>query len=520
MRHEVVVRFVALCTAVLAVGCGTEGMTEPEETGTVEQGLVDPSRSLAVTDLDILKPFTFERVMDQLVATSGVVGADKHTLFKQWWDTQNPGPGLGLGPHCDDEITAGQPSLNGYPWECPRGEGYQIGVDPYDPSLPPLYIPIGLFNRFDLAPADGSHCGEYRIVFAMNPNSPHAAGRNLVIFEAVLPNPKPDLGIQGCLPVAKMWYDLTSISNPFDRRDILEKFYFHGWDGFPPVVHADHYGSRLGADGYGCSTGQIRTNQFVGGEWNLREFRLVKDCRCGKCFLLIVPTTVKDNPYGELFDPSSPHPAVSALQAEVLGAVGSLGTGGVNDVRWTVNNKLNSGESISLFGGPYDYLNLFVTGTPSNPTFWNDIDTQIGAIFGPGFYTPEEIITRAQTQSCAGCHHTTNFANIGNGFTWPDSIKFVHVEEFPVGGAYPISNALINEFLPHRATLLENFVLSGGTAAPTNNKCRMPLPPELDVDCNSKAAVEVVLRPFKPSGLEALVPRGAKIRTLGGARVH
>jgi len=519
MRQAVVRRFFVLCAAALAVGCGTEAMTEPGPTGSVEQGLVDPFRSLAVTDLEILEPFTFERVMDQLVSTSGVPGANIHDLFWQWWDTQNMGPSLGMGPHCDDEITAGQPSLNGFPWECPRGEGYQIGVDPYSPPDNPLYIPIGLFNRFDLAPADGSHCGEYRIVFAMSPSSGDARGRNFVIFEAVLPNPRPDLGIQGCYPVAKMWYELTNIDDIAERRAILEHFYFHGWEDFPPVVHAEHYGTHLGADGYGCSTGQIRTNQFAGGEWNLREFRLVKDCRCNQCFLVMAPTTVKDNPWGQLFDPTSSHPLVPALQSTLLGAVGSLGNGGVNDLGWTVDNKLNPGESVAVGGGPDDYFNFFVGGTPSSPGFWASIDAQITALFGPGFYTPEEIVTRAQTQSCAGCHHTTNFANIGNGFTWPDSFDFVHVMEFPAGPAYPLSNALINEFLPHRAQLLENYIVSGGSAAPTNNRCRMPMPPELDVDCLSEASRRVDLRSFKASGLEALVPR-SKVRSLGGARVH
>lgn len=522
MRHAVVGRFIALFLASFAVGCGgTEVSTEGPATGSIQQGIVDPSRSLAVTDEVILKHFPFERVMEQLVATSGVAGANKHDLFWQWWDTQNMGPSLGMGPNCDDETTGGVPSLNGFPWECPRGEGYQIGVDPYSPPDNPLYIPIGLFNRFDLAPANGTHCGEYRIVYAMNPNSGDAQGRNFIIFEAVLPNPKPDLGIEGCMPVAQMWYDLTSINDPDHRREILEKFYFHGWDYFPPVVHAEHYGTHLGGDGYGCSTGQIRTNQFVGGEWNLREFRLVKDCRCNNCFLLIVPTTVKDNPWGRLFDPTSGHALTPLLQSTVLGSVGSLGNGGVNDLRWSVDNKLNPGESIAAGGGPDDYLNFFLSGTPSSPFFFNDIDMQIGGIFGPGFYTPEEIVTRAQTQNCAGCHHTTNFANIGQGFIWPNSIDFVHVMEFPSGGFFPISDALINEFLPKRAQLLEDFITSGGSSAPTDTKCRIPIPQELDVDCRSKAAVRVDLRSFKPSGLEQLVRKDRdRIRTLGGSRTH
>ena len=30
------------------------------------------------------------------------------------------------------------------------------------------FFPVALFNRFDLAPEDGAHCGEYRIVYAMH----------------------------------------------------------------------------------------------------------------------------------------------------------------------------------------------------------------------------------------------------------------------------------------------------------------------------------------------------------------
>jgi hypothetical protein len=36
------------------------------------------------------------------------------------------------------------------------------------------FAPVALFNRFDLVPADGAHCGEYRIVCAMHDG---AAGR-------------------------------------------------------------------------------------------------------------------------------------------------------------------------------------------------------------------------------------------------------------------------------------------------------------------------------------------------------
>src|SRR5690606_23924172 len=143
------------------------------------------------------------------------------------------------------------------------------------------------------------------------------------------------LGLMGCYPVAQFWYDLSFENDAGVRQKLLYEFYFKGLPGFPPVVHADHYGTHLGGEGYGCSTGQVRTNQFVGGDWNLREFRIVKDCRCKNCFLVFAPTTTKDNPFGPLFQSGSPHPDALALQSLVVGSVGSLGNGGVNDLRWS-----------------------------------------------------------------------------------------------------------------------------------------------------------------------------------------
>jgi hypothetical protein len=109
--------------------------------------------------------------MDQLVEQSGVKGLTSLDLFHQWWDTQNPHPGLGLGPHCTDQVDgSGNPILNGFPYACRPGpaEGGQITSNPFeDPDTnADAYIPIGLFNRFDLAPSAGTHCGEYRIVYA------------------------------------------------------------------------------------------------------------------------------------------------------------------------------------------------------------------------------------------------------------------------------------------------------------------------------------------------------------------
>ena len=79
---------------------------------------VDPRRSLVVTEQTILARFPFERVLEQLVMQSGVPQLTSLELFQQWWDTQNSGPGLGLGPHCDDTVDAVTPVINGFPYTC------------------------------------------------------------------------------------------------------------------------------------------------------------------------------------------------------------------------------------------------------------------------------------------------------------------------------------------------------------------------------------------------------------------
>src|SRR5713101_4587241 len=65
---------------------------------------INIQRSLIVIDQIILQNFTFQRVLDQLVARSGVPGLTSAQLYRQWFDTQNPKPGLfdATTPHCDD----------------------------------------------------------------------------------------------------------------------------------------------------------------------------------------------------------------------------------------------------------------------------------------------------------------------------------------------------------------------------------------------------------------------------------
>ncbi|WP_224247509.1 hypothetical protein [Hyalangium gracile] len=431
-------------------GIGAEPL--PERQGPSAQAVtVDARRSLAVTDQAILSQFTFQEVMDQLVAQAGIPGLTRLQLFQQWWDTQRPAPGLGLGPHCTD---AGIANMNGFPYACPRAEGNQATVDPFiNPTGPNSYMPIGLFNRFDLAPTNGANCGEYRILFARRGGVTDGA-RNLIIFEAVLPNPSPSRGLHGCRLVANFWANLSANNDVSARAAALKSFYFTGLSGFMPVVHIDNYGNRA------SNTGQVRTNQFMEFNWLLREFKVKKTCGTA-CTLQFIPITVKTNPGGSLFSPGSTHALAAEFQATAFpGQVPALAVNNVNTFNMTLADKFNAGESDSQEGPTSDanYSDFFGTG-PS--TLRTNIQAKIPTSSG---LTPDHIVARAKALSCAGCHQLSNGAALGGGITWPNSLGFVHVRESspeasPEGGTrFVVSPALTSTFLPHRKAVLEHFV--------------------------------------------------------------
>lgn len=472
MRTSILIGAAAL---VAFAGCGDA--TSPASPDELEQrtDALLPERSFAITDEHLLKPFPLERVLKQLVSLSGVSGLSPLDLFQQMWDTQNPAPGAGTsGPHCDDQFTwQGHPGLNDFPWECPRFEGYQAGINPFGDD--PLYIPIGLFNRFDLAPATGAHCGEYRIVYAMRPGHPLADGngRNFIIFEGILPNPNPQQGLAACVPVAKMWANFSFM--PDSQVEVeVEEFYFKGRFGFAPVVHPHHYGLMLGAKGYACSSGQIRTNQFNVDPWTMREYKLALDCRCGPCNLDMIPLTVKTNPYADLFNGGTVEPLAPQLESTLTSQIASLAAADPNEITYGVDDSLNAAES--PIDGFSDYLGQASSNGP--------LHAAISAAIPAGVpLNSTNIIDRALTQSCAGCHLLSDGRDLGGGVTWPHSLGFVHIEEFlQPNGRYPISSALTSVFIPYREKLLLDFLNDPSQFNQSGEKCMLELPPELEVD--------------------------------------
>jgi hypothetical protein len=415
---------------------------------------LDIRRSLAVTEKSILARFNGRRVFSKLVADHGGVGFTPEQLFRQLWDTQNPAPGqpdLQGMPHCTDQGN----TLNGFPYVCRPSEGGQ--ASPTSVINLDSYAAVGLYNRFDLAPLDGSNCGEYRIVLARLPSNP--GNRNFMIFEAVLPNPQPELGLEGCRPVASFWNGLSSEADPVARADKLESFYFTGLPGFAPVVGMNHYGNNA------KSLGQVRTNQFLQGgptapriPWMMREFKLVRDCTAQPvCTLKFTPATVKTNPFGGLFNPASTDPRAPAFRSHFVSQVASLAINDLNRFSYGVPDEFNAAQNDSQTpGGPDDYLAQFGPGpSPLHEAVGQEL-ARVGSTL-----TPRDIVARAQALSCGGCHQRNSGRPVGGGLTWPASANFVHSTENddPADpGRFAISPALRDQFLPLRKTVLESYL--------------------------------------------------------------
>ncbi|MFZ5895694.1 MAG: hypothetical protein ACOY0T_31850 [Myxococcota bacterium] len=422
--------------------------------------VVDVRRSLAITELPILTNFSMQRVFDQLVSTSGIPGQTSLALFQQWWDTQNPGPGLGLGPHCDDTSNAYGPTLNGYPYTCRAtpAEGIEASCDPFAANSACAYIPVGLFMRFDLAPESGKNCGEYRIVYAKANGRTVSGDRNIVIFEAALPNPHIEQGIRGCEKFVRAWAELSDEPSLDKRRIQLEEFYFTGYKEFEPVISYAHFGEN--SDG----VGQVRTNQFVQPSspriWSLREFKLKTRCNDGTCRATFVPVTNKVNPYGPLFDATSTEPNAPLFQADFPNQVARLAAASLDGIGMNTADVYNTGQSQANGTTENNYVvNFGGYATNFRSALQTALTTEGSTL------TPDEIVARAQAMSCAGCHRLSNNAALGGGLTWPASLGFTHVSERDVDletvdgvTRYLISQALANNFLPHRKALVEGFL--------------------------------------------------------------
>lgn len=429
---------------------------------------LDERKSIFVTDVAILKLFSFDELMDRLASESKPKKVTKEELFQQWWDAANPKGIFNLpfgGPNCDTGL------LNTFLYTCPRNEGQQVTANVYGPNTPVTYTAIALSNRFDLTtPPEkgGKDCGEYRIVFERNSGNNNPLDRNLIIFEAVLPNPHSEPhSLKGCRPIQEFW---ESLSNPkltvAKRGEMLHDFYYRGLPlhHVESVVKASHYGSATSN-----ADGQIRTNQFIAGTnpqtWMLRQFHIVQDAQGMK----VIPVPDATNAPASLFDETINQPQGAGFRTAFLTQIAALTPAGncnstsvLNCISMETPSQDDDGESIEGGpGGPPTAMN-YAAAFANSPTFRGTIQAKLGA---GSALTPDNIVARAQTQTCAGCHQLSANVDLGGGLTWPASLGFTQERlagpldtTGPDGPRYQISPALQNFFLPFRKHVIETFL--------------------------------------------------------------
>ena len=514
---------------------------------------VDPARSLFVSEVEVLEnAFTLKELLRKLVRDAREPGLTPRLIWDEWWDTQNTAPGLDLGAHCDDNgLDNAQPPngfLNGYPVQCPRAEAQEIDNVPFEEDNPQgsHYKLIALVNRFDLAPEDGSHCGEYRAVFARvapeDNGSPgedgpgvSGGGRNLVIFEAVLPNPGPSCELEGCRAIARYWESLSSEEDPVRRGEKLRRFFLFGLPehGVEPAIALSHLTK---------GTGQVRSNMFLDPEpnsgvvkrWQLREFKLARICRGsaseGPCRFRVVPVSVKKNPFGPLFS-DTPGRFGLAFKRHFQRQVKRLMNPDINRFDYDVPNFFNAGQSDAQ-GAENHYPNQL----PEDPDhfFRARLAERLERLGSEA--DPVQLVRRAHVLSCGGCHNPPVESlppalgdpgpgdGLGDGMFWADSNGFTHVTETVMDPevavpSFKTSDALKEIFVPHREGVFERFL----NAAP----CEDCTPVYLadgggGVDPASASIVVGEDEPLAISSealeaLDAVLKQGISDRRVGGA---
>ena len=222
----------------------------------------------------------------------------------------------------------------------------------------------------------------------------------------------------------------------------------------PPVVTVANYQGLMG---------QIRTNQFIDFNWQLREFRTNID---GTNTLQLIPDTVKGNPISALYS------AAAAANAGIPGTMRDDFVADLLDVQLPLllqpelSGMTNTDDILTGFepaiGNQFAQFTSNAQGLADDPmavadqALRDEIDDRL-VTFGiaPSELTSEHVLNRLGAMSCGGCHQYSSNRPVSPNLDWPAvAFAFKHVD---TDGS--LSPALINTFLPkRRAFLLDTFL--------------------------------------------------------------
>ncbi|NRB80069.1 MAG: cellulose binding domain-containing protein [Saccharospirillaceae bacterium] len=371
---------------------------------------------------------------------------DPVELFQQFWDSQRSVPVINTDLFCQGET-------NGFPILCDRFET-QVALMEAQQALSEMgfYKLTAVVNRIHLRKNNWEDCGEHRLVFATK-NHP-SFGRKFLIFEARIENPIPN-DINGCADVINFW-DTLSTSDSLLQASLIREFFIDNSIGLPVIA----------PERFLAETGQIRSNQFLGGDWLLKEHKIIDFCSEDICKFQIETVTVKENPFGELFNPELPFQGseisliAADFQNDFVENIDHLAGESILNIKTATDDKFNHGQSLSsgFLTFENDFKGHFANGEDSvfGQNMMNALEGKFNA--DGSALTVDQILARSTALTCAGCHNPDAFGltipgsigalKLSDGRiidSWPRSLMFVHIDE---NGA--LSDALINVFLPER----------------------------------------------------------------------
>jgi hypothetical protein len=478
------------------------------QVGAVCNPKIDRSRSLVVTDAALDKQrFSFVNTIDAILGSLNIppTGENRENFVKSMLTTFNadriPNPVSGLRMPVDVRAL-------------------EADLDPtklLDPNEPTGLVPIGLFNRFDLAPVDFSNCGEHRIVYAFKagippqPEEQLPPSRFFLIFEARVDSASPQAGFEGCRRVANFWRELSDEDDASKRAERLAEFYYKGLAGTSgPVVKAKNYGAPLG---------QVRGNIFLSStqqppKWELREWIVINSGNPTPA--TFIATTVKDNPLAEFYQDTNPNSLDTPLETAERTAFqskfnstfltrlletdtvrqfltpGQLGYKAeldpkspqfkpdeykidlLNRLGARFDNRFNEFQGVSQGNEDDPLTKANSTGTTFKAALGNALNAYV--IDAGQKPTVDHVLNRAGAVTCGGCHQFSgNNPNAkpplpgrqvgsvkGQPIRWPASGIFVHIDE-----KSQLSPALREIFLPFRQDRLRDAVCAPQLPAPS-----------------------------------------------------
>ncbi|RYZ02013.1 MAG: hypothetical protein EOO73_33365 [Myxococcales bacterium] len=436
-------------------GGGEGGGAGAEPEPRADALVLRPERSLLISDPAVLEGLTLERVLWSL---AGVNGHEMYLAFARSFVPRALAEEA-AGPRCDDEaaVEAGASSLNGFPIPCPAEAEALLHSNENK-----VWKPLSVTNRFDLAPEGGENCGEQHLSFYLSRVG--ALVTASLRFSAVIANPSPELGLEGCRPLVDFWASLSraEYDRPADRAHALEAAFLGPSlssrsasapelqalvaAGYLPFMSPEHFGRR----------GRLQL-LYLGdkGIWHFFEHALVS---ADEGWVLRRPLTQSLPILALVSQEPSGNPCASQLLASLPGL---LDDDPVNQ-RMNVAPSCFAGTDVTegptLLSGLYGWVPEGTYG----PTLEKLLERELNMRYPSYGLYPSDVAARADfAGTCNGCHYPK-----GSPFANPGTIAHVNPQRTePCGrsggdeerSCYARSPLLKLSFLPRWTALLQNF---------------------------------------------------------------